>query len=209
MIMDADTGGHQEHFAINVFNMSKSGISAVIIEDKSGLKQNSLFGNNVFQQQATISEFCEKLSVGVKAKQNPNFLIIARIESLILEKGMEDAMTRAIAYVNAGADGIMIHSRSKQPNEVIEFAEIFRKKFPYVLLVCVPTTYNDIYFSDLEVAGFNIVIYANHMLRAAHKAMQIVANNILQHGRSKESEVYCTNVNDILTLVQGNFITKG
>jgi phosphoenolpyruvate phosphomutase / 2-hydroxyethylphosphonate cytidylyltransferase len=142
LIFDGDTGGKPEHFELNVRSMERLGLSAVIIEDKTGLKKNSLFGNEVAQSQEDVESFSDKIRLGRKARVGDDFMVIARIESLILDKGMPDAIMRAQAYVNAGVDGIMIHSRKKEPDEVFEFARIFRNDFPNVPLVCVPTSYN-------------------------------------------------------------------
>lgn len=203
LIMDADTGGKPEHFEINVRSMERLGISAVIIEDKTGLKKNSLFGNEVVQTQEDIGAFCEKIAAGRSSLVSNDFMIIARIESLILDKGMSDAITRAKAYINAGADGIMIHSRKKDPDEVIEFASIIRKSFPNIPLVCVPTSYNHVYDYQLQEAGFNIVIYANHLLRASFPAMKKVAEEILRNGRSHEIEQNLISIKDVLELIPG------
>lgn len=203
LIMDGDTGGKPEHFALNVRSLERTGVSAVIIEDKTGLKKNSLFGNDVFQQQESIEDFCYKITIGKKARLSDDFMIIARVESLILEAGMEDALRRAFAYVDSGADGIMIHSRQKSSDEVIEFADRFKIKHPKIPLVCVPTSYSHMYFDELDSAGFNVVIYANHMLRSSYMAMRSIAQNILRHGRTKESEPQCLSVNEILELIPG------
>ncbi|WKB52624.1 phosphoenolpyruvate mutase [Eleftheria terrae] len=203
LIMDGDTGGKPEHFALNVRSLERVGVSAVIIEDKTGLKKNSLFGNTVLQQQENIGEFCAKIAAGKAAQISDDFMIIARVESLILEAGMEDALQRAQAYLAAGADGIMIHSRRSEPAEVVEFARRFRSEFPQVPLVCVPTSYCQTYFDELEQAGFNIVIYANHMLRAAYLAMRRAATDILKYGRTQEAEPYCLGINEILDLIPG------
>lgn len=203
MIMDGDTGGKQDHFAINVRSLERVGVSAVIIEDKTGLKKNSLFGNEVVQKQEDVEIFCQKISAGKAAQMTDDFMIIARVESLILDAGMDDALTRAHAYVEAGADGIMIHSRSKDPGEIIEFARQFRRDHPAVPLVCVPTSYAQTSFESLESAGFNLVIYANHMLRSSYLAMQKVASDILKFGRTHEVEPQCLGINEILDLIPG------
>lgn len=203
MIYDADTGGIPEHFAFTVKSLERVGVSAVIIEDKVGLKKNSLFGNDVSQQQASIEEFCHKISVGKNAQITDNFMVIARIESLILEKGMDDAVARAKAYIAAGADGIMIHSREKTPDEILEFCAIYRSLETQVPLVAVPSSYNSITDTELAEAGVNIVIYANHMLRAAYPAMNDVAHSILQHGRSLECADKCMPIKGILDLIPG------
>ncbi|WP_288131272.1 phosphoenolpyruvate mutase [Microbulbifer sp.] len=203
MIIDADTGGLLEHFSINVRAMSLRGVSAVIIEDKIGLKKNSLLGNDVVQNQDNAEDFARKISAGKRAQANNDFMVIARIESLILEAGLEDALRRAKIYVGAGADGIMIHSRKEDPEEIFEFAQKFRSMFKDIPLICVPTSYNSVCFQDLEDAGFNIVIYANHMLRASYRAMQEVAHSILFNGRTLEVESECLSIKKILKLIPG------
>lgn len=203
LIMDADTGGKLEHFEMHVRSMERLGISAVIIEDKTGLKKNSLFGTDVEQNQENINIFSDKIRAGRAALRSDDFMIIARIESLILDKGMDDAITRARAYVNAGAHGIMIHSRKKSPDEIFEFARLFRKEYPFIPLVCVPTSYNHVTEKELEEQGFNIVIYANQMLRAAYPAMRGVALSILENGRSLEADSALISINEILELIPG------
>lgn len=203
LIMDADTGGKLEHFELNVRSMERLGISATIVEDKTGLKKNSLFGNDVTQSQDDISSFCDKIRAGRAARVSEDFMVIARIESLILDKGMNDALERALAYAGAGADGIMIHSRKKTSDEVFEFARLFRTEFPTLPLVCVPTSYNTVTEEILAEHGFNVVIYANHLLRAAYPAMQRVAHEILRNGRSAEVDAQLMNINEILELIPG------
>lgn len=203
MIYDADTGGIAEHFAFTVRTLERTGISAVIIEDKTGLKKNSLFGNDVSQTQDSVENFCQKIQIGKKAQITDDFMIIARIESLILEKGMSDAVNRAKAYIEAGADGIMIHSRKKEANEVLEFCKIFREYDANIPIIAVPTSYNQISAKELAEAGINIVIYANHMLRAAYPGMMNVAKSILNHDRSYEAEKELLSINEILDLIPG------
>jgi phosphoenolpyruvate mutase len=203
MIYDADTGGIPEHFAFTVRTLERTGVSAVIIEDKTGLKKNSLFGNDVAQTQDTIENFCQKIQMGKKAQVTDDFMIIARIESLILDKGMDDALQRANAYVVAGADGIMIHSRQKTPNEILEFCQIFREQHPNTPIIVVPTSYNQITAHELSEAGINVVIYANHMLRAAYPGMMNVAKSILTNDRSLEAEKELLSINEILELIPG------
>jgi phosphoenolpyruvate phosphomutase len=203
MIIDGDTGGKPEHFELNVRSMERLGISAVIIEDKKGLKKNSLLGNDVAQSQEDIELFCAKIRAGRAARVSDDFMVIARIESLILEKGMLDALNRARTYANIGVDGIMIHSRRKGPEEVFEFASFFRKEFPSMPLVCVPTSYNAVSEDVLAENGFNIVIYANHLLRAAYPAMQRVAHDILRYGRASEVDAQLMSINQILELIPG------
>ncbi len=203
MIYDADTGGIAEHFAFTVRTLERTGISAVIIEDKTGLKKNSLFGNDVAQTQDSVENFCNKIETGKKAQITDDFMIIARIESLILEAGMEDAIKRAKAYKEAGADGIMIHSRAKDPDEILEFCKIFREYSSNTPVIVVPTSYNQIRAKDLGDAGINVVIYANHMLRAAYPGMVNVAKSILDNDRSLEAEKDLLSIKKILELIPG------
>lgn len=203
LIMDADTGGKIQHFELNVRTMERLGISATIIEDKSGLKKNSLFGNDVIQTQEDVDVFCDKIRAGRASRVSEDFMIIARIESLILEKGMGDAIDRALAYADSGVDGIMIHSRKNTPDEIFEFARVFRKNFSSLPLVCVPTSYNTVTEFELADHGFNMVIYANHLLRAAYPAMKHVTYEILRNGRSAEIESDLLSINDILELIPG------
>ena len=203
LIYDADTGGIPEHFAFTVKSLERVGVSAVIIEDKVGLKKNSLFGNDVLQQQSEIDEFCHKIKAGKLAQVTDDFMVIARIESLILEAGMNDAITRAKAYIEAGADGIMIHSREKDPAEILEFCRLYQGFEAQVPLIAVPSSYNTITDTALSEAGVNVVIYANHMLRAAYPAMNDVAHSILENGRSAECEPQCMAIKEILDLIPG------
>jgi len=203
LIFDADTGGLIEHFEFTVRSLERTGVSAVIIEDKTGLKKNSLFGNEVRQTQDSIENFCKKIEAGKKAQITNDFMLIARIESLILEKGMDDALKRAFAYVEAGADGIMIHSRKKEPDEIFEFVEKFRKNDKITPIVVVPTSFNSITTDEFAKRGVNIVIYANHMLRAAYPGMKKVAKMILENKRSLEAEPYCMSIKEILELIPG------
>jgi phosphoenolpyruvate mutase len=203
IIFDADTGGIAEHFVFTVRSLERIGVSAVVIEDKTGLKKNSLFGNEVIQTQDSIENFCRKIKMGKKAQITDDFMIIARIESLILEKGMNDAIMRAKAYVEAGADGVMIHSRQKEADEILEFCKIFRKEYRNIPIVAVPTSYNQITAKELSKAGVNIVIYANHMLRAAYPGMVRVAKSILENDRSLEAEKDLLSIKEILELIPG------
>ncbi len=201
IILDGDTGGQTEHFAYNVRTLERLGISAVIIEDKTGLKKNSLFGTQAQQTQENIDSFCQKIKAGKNAQKTKDFMIIARCESLILGKGMEDALTRCRAYVQAGVDGIMIHSCQKSPSEILEFCRLFRSDDLTTPLVAVPTTYNVISEEELSAAGVNIVIHANHLLRSAFPAMQRTSRTILANGRSLEAEEGCLSIKEILTLI--------
>ncbi len=201
IILDGDTGGLVEHFVYNVQTLERMGVSAVVIEDKKGLKKNSLFGVDAQQQQDTIEGFCEKITAGKNAQKTKDFMIFARCESLILEQGMEDALNRCRAYVNAGVDGIMIHSRRKTPDEVYAFCDAFRSEFPHVPLMVVPTTYNAVTEQELAAHGINIVIHANHLIRSAFPAMQKTARTILENGRSLEADSLCMSIKEILTLL--------
>lgn len=202
IILDGDTGGLTEHFVYTVRSLERVGVSAIIIEDKTGLKKNSLFGTEVPQQQDTIENFCYKIAEGKRAQKTKDFMIIARIESLILEKGIDDALTRARAYVAAGADGIMIHSRRKEPDEVFTFVQQFREENQRAVLVVVPTSYNAVYEEEFKRRGVNVVIYANHLIRSSYPAMQKTAETILRCHRAKEAdEQYCMPIKSILSLI--------
>jgi phosphoenolpyruvate mutase len=203
IIFDADTGGKIEHFKFTVRSLERIGVSAAIIEDKVGLKKNSLFGTDVDQQQDSIDGFCEKIAAGQSAKVTEDFMIFARIESLILDKGMDDAVARARAYVDAGVDGIMIHSRQKSPAEIFEFCDHFNKFRGDKPLVVVPSSYNSATEEELVSAGANIIIHANHLLRAAYPAMLSTAQSILRHGRSLEADSQIMSINEILSLIPG------
>lgn len=203
IIYDGDTGGKPEHFAFTVRTLERNGISAIIIEDKIGLKKNSLFGTDAIQTQDTIEGFCHKIRLGKEAQVTKDFMIIARIESLIAGKPVSDALERAYAYVDAGADGIMIHSKEKSGSDIKTFCKEFRRQHPYVPVVVVPTTYNHIKEEELNSWGVNVVIYANHMLRAAYPAMVKVARSILENHRSYEANDLCMPIKEILELIPG------
>ncbi len=201
LIMDIDTGGKLEHFKINIKSIERSGVSAVIMEDKKGLKKNSLFGLKVKQEQESVKEFSKKIKEGKKLTKK--LMIIARVESLILNKPISDAIKRAYKYVEAGADGIMIHSKSSSPHEIFGFAKLFKKTFPDVPLVAVPSSYNKIREEILINKGFNVVIYANHMLRASYPAMRNIAYDILKNRRSYDSDKNLLSIKEILNLIPG------
>lgn len=203
IIYDADTGGQTEHFKFTVKTLERLGVSAVIIEDKTGLKKNSLFGNDVPQTQDGIQNFCEKIKAGKKAQCTDDFMIIARIESLILGKGQDDAFARAQAYLAAGADGIMIHSREKSPDEIFEFCKRYAAVPNRMPLVAVPSSYNQVTEQELQDHGINIVIYANHLLRSAYPAMMDTAKSILTNQRSAECDARMLSIKDILELIPG------
>lgn len=201
IILDGDTGGLVEHFVYNVRSLERMGVSAVIIEDKTGLKKNSLFGTEVEQTQDSIENFCDKIRAGKSAQRTEEFMIIARIESLILEKGQEDALKRAFAYVDAGADGIMIHSRKKLPNEIFAFCDAFRKENMHTPIVVVPTSFNSVTEAELAQHGVNIVIYANQLTRSAFPAMQSTAVEILKNHRALETDSRLMPIKEIITLI--------
>ncbi|MCI8889312.1 MAG: phosphoenolpyruvate mutase [Hungatella sp.] len=201
IIFDGDTGGLTEHFVYTVRSLERMGVSAVIIEDKKGLKKNSLFGTEVQQTQATIEEFSAKITAGKNAQLTDDFMIIARIESLILEKGMEDALRRARAFAAAGADGIMIHSRKKEPAEILEFCDRFRLRDRTTPIVVVPSSFNIITEEELAEHGVNIVIYANQLTRSAFPAMQQTAEDILKYHRAKEVDDRLMPIKNIITLI--------
>ena len=203
IVFDGDSGGHPEHFWFTVRTLERYGVSAIIIEDKisGGGKRNSLHGLELKQAQEDPEIFAEKIRVGKRAAITSEFMVIARIESLILGKGHDDAMMRAAKYIEAQADGIMIHSAQKTPDEVLKFSREFRQKWPEVPLIAVPSSYNDIYEHELAEAGISLVIYANHLLRASYPAMQETAKRILTHQRSKECDDLCMPIKDVITLI--------
>ena len=201
VIFDGDTGGLIEHFVYTVRSLERMGVSAIIIEDKTGLKKNSLFGVEVEQTQDTIEHFCKKIKAGKRVQLTDDFMIIARIESLILEQGMDDAMNRARAYVEAGADGIMIHSRKKDPSEILEFCDLFRKENKSTPIVVVPSSFNSITEAELAQHGVNIVIYANQLTRSAFPAMEQTAKDILKYHRALEVDSRLMPIKQIISLI--------
>ncbi len=201
IIFDGDTGGLAEHFVYTVKSLERMGVSMIIIEDKTGIKKNSLFGTQVEQKQDTIENFSLKISLGKKAQKSKDFMICARIESLILNRGMEDALERSFAFKKAGADAIMIHSLKKEPDEVFEFVEKFRSKDKTTPIVVVPTTFNTVTEEEFKRRGVNIVIYANQLTRTGFPAMQNAAETILENHRAKECDEKCMPIKDIITLI--------
>lgn len=201
IIFDGDTGGLTEHFVYTVRSLERMGASMVIIEDKTGLKKNSLFGNEVEQTQDTIDNFCTKITAGKRVQKTKEFMICARIESLILEQGMEDALKRAFAYVEAGADAIMIHSRKKDPTEIFEFVEKFRFSDSVTPIVVVPTSFNTVTEDEFKSRGVNVVIYANQLTRTGFPAMQNAARTILENHRAKECDDLCMSIKEIINLI--------
>ena len=201
IIYDGDTGGIPEHLIFTIRTLERLGVSAIIIEDKIGLKKNSLFGIDAEQTQDSIENFCKKIKTAKQAQVTTEFMVIARIESLILKKGMDDAIERAKAYIKAGADGIMIHSKEKEADEILEFCKHYETFTTRVPLIVVPSTYNHIFEHQLIKAGVNVVIYANHLLRSAYPAMVNVATTILKNERSLETNEQCMSIKEILTLI--------
>lgn len=201
IIFDGDTGGLTEHFVYTVRSLERMGVSMIIIEDKTGLKKNSLFGTEVQQTQDSVENFCAKIRAGKKAQRTKDFMICARIESLILERGMEDALTRASAFVEAGADAIMIHSRKKDPTEIFEFVEKFREKDNSTPIVVVPTSFNTVTEEEFKERGVNIIIYANQLTRTGFPAMENAAKMILKNHRAKECDDICMPFKDIISLI--------
>ena len=203
IIYDGDTGGKVEHFVFTVKTLERLGVSAIIIEDKIGLKKNSLFGTSVKQQQDTPSSFSKKIKAGKNAQATDEFMIIARIESLILNKGIKDALQRATKYINAGADGIMIHSRKNNPSEIFEFCRFYNKFKIRKPLIIVPSSFSQVTEEKLSKAGANIVIYANHLLRSVYPNMVDTAKSILKHKRAYQIEKKLLSIKDILELIPG------
>ncbi len=203
VIFDGDTGGCMQHFVSRVKTLEQMGVSAIIIEDKKGLKQNSLKGDPQAHILEDAEVFAEKIRNGKEALQTRDFMIFARIESFVAGKDLQEALRRAQCYVEAGADGIMIHSYQNDGREIISFLEAFKKKYPKVITIVVPTTYAFLREEELKQYGANVIIYANHLLRSAYKAMQQTARKILEDGCAKEAgELYCVSVKEILELVE-------
>ena len=204
IILDGDTGGKIEHFAYNVRTLERMGVSAIIIEDKTGLKKNSLFGTEVKQELDDPEHFAAKIRAGKQAQVTRDFMIFARLESLIAGKGVDDALMRAKIYIEAGADGIMIHSKEKSGEDIFAFLEEFRKFSKDIPIILVPTTYNQFTEEELHEKGADIIIHANHLLRSAYPAMVDTAKKILEHGRSLEADKEnCLSIKEILTLIPG------
>tara|TARA_Y100001958_G_scaffold159801_1_gene163350 strand:- start:2476 stop:3771 length:1296 start_codon:yes stop_codon:yes gene_type:complete len=200
IIYDGDTGGKPEHFVYTVQNLERLGVSSVVIEDKKGLKKNSLFGTDVSQEQESVEEFCKKIKVGNDARNTEDFLIIARIESLILDKGLEDALFRAYKYAEAGAGGILIHSKDKTEDLVFKFIKDFKANSNLPIIV-VPTTYNHVTIEQFKEIDVDVVIYANHLLRSSYPAMMNTAENILKFGRTMEIENELMSVKEIINFI--------
>lgn len=203
IIVDGDTGGPEEHFCYTVKTLERLGVSAIIIEDKIGLKKNSLFGTEVEQEQDSVENFCSKIKAGKKSQISNDFMIIARIESLILGNGMDDAISRAENYINAGADGIMIHSKKTDPSEIFEFCKMYQRIKNKVPLLAVPSTYDSVTERELIENNIDLVIYANHLIRSAYPAMLKTAESILKNGRANEATKNCLSIKEILELIPG------
>lgn len=202
IVFDGDTGGLPEVFSYTVRTLERFGVSAVIIEDKTGAKRNSLFQDQTSQVQSSIEDFSDKIRIGKQSQVTEDFMIIARIESLVLGKGIQDSLERAKAYIQAGADGIMIHSKMSDAKDILEFASLYNQLDKKVPLISVPTTYSSITVDELQAAGFSMVIYANHMLRSAYPAMVRTVSSILENGRTFEIEDQIMPVGQLLNLVE-------
>lgn len=201
LIYDGDNGGTTDIIPYTIRTLERTGVSGIIIEDKKGIKRNSLFGTKAKQNQDSIENFSKKIKAAKKSQITEEFVVIARVESLILKQGMKDALKRSYAYVKAGADGIMIHSSQQSPEEIKQFCREFRRKNSETYLIVVPTTYNSIYESELEKLGVNVIIYANQLIRSIYPAMQKTSELILKNGRSKEASKYLTKVKEIINLI--------
>ena len=202
IIFDGDNGGRLEHLNYLVKRLEKIGVSALVLEDKKGIKINSLFQDQSKSLQESIIQFSKKIKVAVNSRISKDFMIIARIESLILEKPLKDAINRAVQYSKAGADAILIHSKEKNPKEIFQFARLFKKSKFYKPMIAVPSTYSKTYEKELIKHDFKIVIYANHLLRASYKAMYKTAKNILINQRAFESEKNITPIQEIISLIK-------
>jgi phosphoenolpyruvate mutase len=201
IIVDGDTGGHAEHFIHTVRTLERLGVSAIVIEDKKGIKRNSLHAKQTDNRQENIKVFANKIKSGINARSNDNFLIIARIESLILGNGQDDALNRAISYINAGASAIMIHSKDKTGKDIKQFAKAYNKLEHRIPLMVVPTSFNKLTQNELSNYGANIIVYANQLIRSAYPAMQNTALSILKNGRTLEAEKLCMPIEEFLKIV--------
>ena len=204
LIFDADNGGQIEHLQFLIRSLERAGVSAIIIEDKVGLKKNSLFINQTGARQDSANSFAKKIKKICKSRNSKDFLVVARVESFILGKGLSDALRRAEVYSKAGADAILIHSKEKTPKEIFLFAKRFKKSKFYIPLISVPSTYSKVHEKELIKNGFKVVIYANHLLRAAYPAMEFVAKKILQNGRSYEIENKIIPIKKIINLINND-----
>lgn len=204
LVFDADNGGQLEHLPFLVRSLERAGVSAIIMEDKVGLKKNSLFKNQKDTKQDKPKIFAKKIKKICDSRQSRDFMVIARIESFIVEKGLKDALNRAEIYSKAGADAILIHSKEKTPSQIFSFAREFKKSKNYVPLVSVPSTYSKVYEKELIKYGFKLVIYANQLLRAAYPAMQFAAKNILQNGRAFEIDKKIIPIKEIINLIKND-----
>jgi phosphoenolpyruvate phosphomutase / 2-hydroxyethylphosphonate cytidylyltransferase len=204
LVFDADNGGQLEHLPFLVRSLERSGASAIIMEDKVGLKKNSLFKNQTDTKQDKPELFAKKIKKIINSRQSKNFMVIARIESFILGKGLKDALKRADTYSKAGADAILIHSKEKTPAEIFSFAKEFKKSKNFIPLVSVPSTYSKVYEKDLIRNGFKLVIYANQLLRAAYPAMQYTAKKILENSRAFEVEKKIIPIKEIINLIKND-----
>lgn len=202
MIVDADTGGHAEHFGHIVKVLEREGVSGVVIEDKQGLKRNSLHSDSKIHLLADEAEFAEKIKKGKDAQKNADFMIFARLEGLILGFSVDEICARAVKFVEAGSDGLVIHSKDSNPQKLLEAGHRLRLKFPHIPLVAIPSAYPQVTEEELQSAGFNIVIYANHMLRASIVGMEEVTQRILQHRRALEADQICIPVSELLSMTE-------
>jgi phosphoenolpyruvate mutase len=202
LIFDIDNGGQIEHLPNIVKKLERAGVSALIMEDKVGLKKNSLFSDQKNVKQDSIKSFCKKIIKAKNSTLSDDFFVISRIESLILGKSVNDALKRAIAYSKAGTDCIMIHSKEKNPKQIFEFSQRFLKTKFARPLVAVPSTYSKTYERELIKNGFSIVIYANHLLRSSYFSMVNTAKQILKNKRSFETEKSITPLSKILELIK-------
>ena len=204
IVFDADNGGQIEHLPFLVRSLERSGVSAIIMEDKIGLKKNSLFENQSGAKQDKPNDFAKKIKKICSTRQSNDFLAIARIESFILGKGIQDALKRAVIYSKAGADAILIHSKEKTPKEIFSFAKEFKKSKYFIPLVSVPSTYSKVHEKDLINNGFKLVIYANQLLRAAYPAMQETAKTILRNSRAFEADKKIIPIKEIISLIKND-----
>ena len=204
LVFDADNGGQIEHLPYLIRSLERTGVSAIIMEDKIGLKKNSLFKNQSGTKQDKPNLFAKKIKKICDTRQSNDFMVIARIESFIVGKGLQDALKRADIYSKAGADAILIHSKEKTPAEIFSFAKEFRKSKNFIPLVSVPSTYSKVYEEELIKNSFKLVIYANQLLRAAYPAMENTAKTILKNRRAYEADKKIIPIKEIINLIKND-----
>ena len=197
IIADCDTGyGGPSNVRHMVRKYENAGISSICIEDKTFPKQNSLLENGK-NDLLSEKEFVAKILAAKEARNDQNFIIIARVEALISGAGMNEALKRATAYENAGASAILIHSKQNTPDEIFEFADSWKGSVP---IVVVPTAYDSVKISELESHKIKMVIYANQTLRVTHMAMTKLLKELVKAEQISDFKDRMSSMQDIFNL---------